>query len=199
MLCGASPIEASSGKTVRHRLNRGGNRQANTALYRIVVVRLRWHQPTRASMARRTKQGSTLSCSLGSVRATTPRAHSVSLALAGTCGTSGGMQTKSPGPTSTLDSSAHRTTAPPVPPGRRWRCHVQRGRGLYGAIGGRSDAEQFQMALLWVLNQSDGLHSLLDVAERSGLVFGLLADAAASLAEAGLLAKVTAGAVQAGA
>jgi transposase len=41
MLCGASPIQASSGKTVRHRLNRGGNRQANTALYRIVVVRLR--------------------------------------------------------------------------------------------------------------------------------------------------------------
>jgi hypothetical protein len=36
MLCGASPIPASSGKTVRHRLNRGGNRQANTALYRIV-------------------------------------------------------------------------------------------------------------------------------------------------------------------
>jgi aminopeptidase-like protein len=79
------------------------------------------------------------------------------------------------------------------------RCHVQRGRGLYGAIGGRSDAEQFQMALLWVLNQSDGLHSLLDIAERLGLVFGLLADAAASLVEAGLLAKVTAGAVQAGA
>lgn len=59
MLCGASPIPASSGKTVRHRLNRGGNRQANTALYRIVVVRLRWHQPTRAYLARRTRQGST--------------------------------------------------------------------------------------------------------------------------------------------
>ena len=57
MLCGASPIQASSGKTVRHRLNRGGNRQANTALYRIVVVRLRWHPPTRAYLARRTKQG----------------------------------------------------------------------------------------------------------------------------------------------
>jgi hypothetical protein len=38
MLCAASPIPASSGKTVRHRLNRGGNRQANTALYQIVVV-----------------------------------------------------------------------------------------------------------------------------------------------------------------
>jgi transposase len=57
MLCGASPIPASSGKTVRHRLNRGGNRQANTALYRIVVVRLRWHQPTRAYLARRTNEG----------------------------------------------------------------------------------------------------------------------------------------------
>jgi transposase len=57
ILCGASPIPASSGKTVRHRLNRGGNRQANTALYRIVVVRLRWHQPTRAYLTRRTKEG----------------------------------------------------------------------------------------------------------------------------------------------
>jgi transposase len=57
MLCGASPIPASSGKTVRHRLNRGGNRQANAALYRIVVVRLRWHQPTRDYLVRRTKQG----------------------------------------------------------------------------------------------------------------------------------------------
>jgi transposase len=57
MLCGASPIPASSGKTVRHRLNRGGNRQANSALYRIVVVRLRWHQPTRDYLARRTTQG----------------------------------------------------------------------------------------------------------------------------------------------
>jgi transposase len=57
MLCGASPIPASSGKTVQHRLNRGGNRQANTALYRIVVVRLRWHQPTRVYLARRTKEG----------------------------------------------------------------------------------------------------------------------------------------------
>ena len=56
-LCGASPIPASSGKTVRHRLNRGGNRQANTALYRIVVVRLRWHQPTRDYLTRRTKEG----------------------------------------------------------------------------------------------------------------------------------------------
>jgi transposase len=56
MRCGAAPIPASSGKTVRHRLNRGGNRQANTALYQIVVVRLRWHQPTRTYLTRRTNE-----------------------------------------------------------------------------------------------------------------------------------------------
>ena len=57
MLCGSSPIQASSGKTIRHRLNRGGDRQANAALHRIVVVRLRWHQPTKDYMARRLTQG----------------------------------------------------------------------------------------------------------------------------------------------
>jgi aminopeptidase-like protein len=60
-------------------------------------------------------------------------------------------------------------------------------RGLYGQIGGRSDAEERQMAMLWVLNQSDGTHSLLDVAERSGLPFALLAEVATTLEEAGLL------------
>jgi transposase len=59
MLCGASPIPASSGKTTRYRLNRGGDRQANAALHRIVVVRLRWHQPTQAYMTRRLAQGKT--------------------------------------------------------------------------------------------------------------------------------------------
>jgi len=58
-LCGASPVQASSGKTIRHRLNRGGDRQANAALYRIVIVRLRWHQPTKDYMARRTAEGKT--------------------------------------------------------------------------------------------------------------------------------------------
>jgi transposase len=56
-LCGACPIPASSGKTKRHRLNRGGNRQANAALYRAVIVRMRWHQPTIEYVARRTKEG----------------------------------------------------------------------------------------------------------------------------------------------
>ena len=58
-LCGSSPIPASSGMTTRHRLNRGGVRQANAALHRIVVVRLRWHQATQDYMARRTAEGKT--------------------------------------------------------------------------------------------------------------------------------------------
>ena len=58
-MCGASPIPASSGKTQRHRLNRGGDRQANAALHRVVVVRLRWHEATRAYAARRTAEGKT--------------------------------------------------------------------------------------------------------------------------------------------
>ena len=64
-------------------------------------------------------------------------------------------------------------------------------RGLYGQIGGRSDAEERQLAMLWVLNQSDGRMSLLDVAERSGVPLALLAEAAAALEEAGLLAGAT--------
>jgi transposase len=57
MLCGVAPIPASSGKTTRHRLNRGGDRQANAALYRVVLCRLRWDPRTRAYMERRTKDG----------------------------------------------------------------------------------------------------------------------------------------------
>ncbi len=58
-LCGSSPIPASSGRTTRHRLNRGGDRQANAALYRIVICRLRWDPRTRHYMQRRTAQGLT--------------------------------------------------------------------------------------------------------------------------------------------
>ncbi|MDQ6782723.1 MAG: IS110 family transposase [Actinomycetota bacterium] len=57
MLCGASPVEASSGKTIRHRLNRGGDRQANAALHRIVIVRMRHHAPTQTYVQRRTTEG----------------------------------------------------------------------------------------------------------------------------------------------
>ena len=47
-LCGTAPIPASSGKRTRHRLNRGGDRQANHALWRIVITRMSSHPPTRA-------------------------------------------------------------------------------------------------------------------------------------------------------
>ncbi|MBP2368557.1 transposase [Pseudonocardia parietis] len=57
MLCGAAPLPASSGRTHRHRLNRGGDRQANAALYRIVLCRLRWDPRTRDYADRRTAEG----------------------------------------------------------------------------------------------------------------------------------------------
>jgi Transposase IS116/IS110/IS902 family len=56
-LCGVAPIHASSGKTVRHRLNRGGNRQANHALWRIVFTRMSSDPRTRAYVERRTFEG----------------------------------------------------------------------------------------------------------------------------------------------
>ncbi|MEU3294052.1 DUF4910 domain-containing protein [Streptomyces longwoodensis] len=60
-------------------------------------------------------------------------------------------------------------------------------RGLYDALGGRSDAKEAQMAMLWVLSLSDGEHGLLDVAERSGLPFETVAAAADALHGAGLI------------
>ena len=56
-LCGVNPIPASSGKTNRHRLNRGGDRRTNAALYRIVLVRLRYDCRTKAYLHRRTGEG----------------------------------------------------------------------------------------------------------------------------------------------
>lgn len=56
-LCGVCPIPASSGRTHRFRLNRGGNRQANAALYRVAIVRMRSHEPTLAYVKKRTKDG----------------------------------------------------------------------------------------------------------------------------------------------
>ncbi|WP_413752591.1 transposase [Streptomyces sp. R-74717] len=58
-LCGASPVEASSGKTQRRRLNRGGDRQANAALYRIVLSRLRWEGRSQDYLRRRLAEGKT--------------------------------------------------------------------------------------------------------------------------------------------
>ncbi|WP_435823977.1 IS110 family transposase [Kitasatospora aureofaciens] len=56
-LAGVAPIPASSGRTHRHRLNRGGDRAANNALHTIVLVRMRHDERTRAYVARRTKEG----------------------------------------------------------------------------------------------------------------------------------------------
>jgi len=56
-LCGVAPIPASSGKVTRQRLNPGGDRQANHALWRIVITRMSYHAPTRAYVQRRTAQG----------------------------------------------------------------------------------------------------------------------------------------------
>jgi transposase len=58
-LCGVAPVPASSGKTVRYRLNRGGDRQANYALYILVITRMAWDPATRAYVNRRTTEGKT--------------------------------------------------------------------------------------------------------------------------------------------
>jgi transposase len=58
-LCGVSPLDASSGKHERHRLNRGGDRQANSALWRIVITRMAHDPRTRHYIQRRMKQGLT--------------------------------------------------------------------------------------------------------------------------------------------
>jgi aminopeptidase-like protein len=68
------------------------------------------------------------------------------------------------------------------------KCEPQLGRrGLYGSLGGDNDGQAKAMALLWVLNMSDGEHDLLSIAERAGMQFAPIADAAARLTEAGLL------------
>jgi transposase len=56
-LCGVAPVSASSGKTHRHRLSRGGNRDANRALYLLAIGRLGWDERTRAYADRRTREG----------------------------------------------------------------------------------------------------------------------------------------------
>jgi aminopeptidase-like protein len=69
------------------------------------------------------------------------------------------------------------------------KCEPQLGRrGLYGAIGGDKDAAAKNMAMLWVLNLSDGEYSLLDIAERATLPFSIIHGAAKLLEEHGLLA-----------
>ncbi len=68
------------------------------------------------------------------------------------------------------------------------KCEPQLGRrGLYGSIGGDKDAPARNMAMLWVLNLADGRHTLLDIAERAGLAFGLVRETAARMIEHGLV------------
>jgi aminopeptidase-like protein len=70
------------------------------------------------------------------------------------------------------------------------KCEPQLGkRGLYQAVGGQSDRRVSELAMLWVLNLSDGDHSLLDIAERSDLDFSSIQRAADALLEHGLLMK----------
>jgi aminopeptidase-like protein len=64
-------------------------------------------------------------------------------------------------------------------------------RGLYGSVGGVPPGD-FRQALLWVLNYCDGEHDLLSIAERSGLGFARIAQAAAALEAAGLVREIDA-------
>jgi aminopeptidase-like protein len=68
------------------------------------------------------------------------------------------------------------------------KCEPQLGRrGLYALTGGRTDSEETELAVLWVLNLSDGRHDLLDICARSTLSFPAVARAADALREVGLL------------
>jgi aminopeptidase-like protein len=68
------------------------------------------------------------------------------------------------------------------------RCEPQLGRrGLYRAVAGQQENQCRELALLWVLNMSDGRHALLDIADRAALPFGQIQSAAEALVEAGLL------------
>ena len=60
-------------------------------------------------------------------------------------------------------------------------------RGLYDSLGGRSDTKQAQLAMLWVLNLSDGDHNLVQIAGRAGLPFDVISVAADALHDADLL------------
>ena len=71
------------------------------------------------------------------------------------------------------------------------KCEPQLGRrGLYGAVGGSTHTKDWEMALLWILNLSDGRHSLLDIAERSGISFSVIADATNALISKELIKEV---------
>jgi aminopeptidase-like protein len=75
------------------------------------------------------------------------------------------------------------------------KCEPQLGRrGLYSALGGDRDGPAKSMAFLWILNLADGQHTLLDIAERAQLPFGVVADAAHLLRKNGLIVEDRCGA-----
>jgi len=96
---------------------------------------------------------------------------------------------------SSAERQRRRSRVPDSAAGRRYRNLQPFGepqlgrRGLYGGLGGAGRRE-FEIAMLWVLNQSDGEHSLDDIAERSGLPPGVVGEAADALREAGLLEEL---------
>lgn len=70
-------------------------------------------------------------------------------------------------------------------------CEPQLGkRGLYRTTGGHGNPEQRQMAILWILNLADGHHDLLEISERSGLQFEIIASAASELVAADVIRKI---------
>ena len=79
------------------------------------------------------------------------------------------------------------------------KCEPQLGkRGLYSIVGGQSHSKAREMAVLWVLNMSDGAHSLLDIADRSGCAYDLIEQAANDLIDHRLLTRLPDGTVQLG-
>ncbi|MCC5651539.1 DUF4910 domain-containing protein [Nostoc sp. XA013] len=72
------------------------------------------------------------------------------------------------------------------------KCEPQLGkRGLYSAIGGQTDTKKSEMAMLWILNLSDGNHTLLDISEKSSLEFDLIKKTAETLLQFNLLKETT--------
>jgi aminopeptidase-like protein len=71
------------------------------------------------------------------------------------------------------------------------KCEPQLGkRGIYDKIGGQEDKKAFQLAMLWVLNQADGNHTLLDISERAKLDFDIVLEAANILVQHNLLIDI---------
>jgi aminopeptidase-like protein len=74
------------------------------------------------------------------------------------------------------------------------KCEPQLGkRGLYDKLGGQDNSKALQLAMLWVLNLSDGKHTIMDISDRASLEFDLIKDAADALAEHELLKEIGAG------